>query len=102
MFNVETELFILKNEIVARNTKSSSLENHYQYYKERKDGWIFSVVCNRLTAGNEIGLFEIAMWQRVGNDEIIVIDTHRSFDAVAKYEKAFDKNPAKLYMKYSV
>ena len=49
-----------------------------------------------------MGLFEVGLWQRVGNETIVIVDTYCSFDKVAKYEKDFDKNPAKLYMKYSV
>ena len=49
-----------------------------------------------------MGLFEVGLWQRVGNETIVIADTQCSFDEVAKYEKDFDKNPAKLYMKYYV
>ena len=88
------------SEIIARVNPRRVIENNYQYYKERKDGWILSVVCNRMTKANEMGLFEVALWQRVGNETIVIVNTHCSFDEVAKHEKAFDKNPAKLYMKY--
>ena len=95
------ELFAL-SEIVARVNPKKGIENNYQYYKERKDGWILSAVCNQATREYEVGLFEVALWQRVGNETIVIADTQCSFDEVAKYEKDFDKNPAKLYMKYSV
>lgn len=88
------------SEIIARVNPRRVIENNYQYYKERKDGWILSIVCNKITRENEIGLFEVALWQRVGNETIVIADTNCSFDDVAYYEKAFDKNPAKLYMKY--
>ena len=99
MFRLEMVPFTL-SEIIARTNPEKRYENQYQYYKERKDGWVFSVVCNQATREYEVGLFEVGLWQRVGNEEIVIVDTYCSFDKVAKYEKAFDKNPAKLYMKY--
>ena len=101
MFSRETELSTL-SEIVSRTNPEKRHKNQYQYYKERKDGWVLSVVCNQATREYEVGLFEVGLWQRVGNETIVIADTQCSFDEVAKYEKDFDKNPAKLYMKYSV
>jgi hypothetical protein len=93
-------------EIVRRNNprgqykSRTNEENNYQYFKERKDGWTFSVVCNYGTRGQQEGLFEVGIWNNLQEDHaVIVVNTHCTFQLVASYEKQFDTDPKKLAMK---
>ena len=93
------------SEIVhSKNPRKSHFgENAYQYFKQRKDGWTFSVVCNHGTQGQEFGLFEVGIWDNSNpKHNVIIIDTHLNFSEVAKIEKQFDKDPIKLAEKYDV
>lgn len=83
--------------IVSRKAPNRNKENDYQYYKQRKDGWTFSVVCSRAVMSYEIGLFEIGIWG--ADTEIIVVDAGCDFSDVVRIEKQFDKDPEKLAKK---
>ena len=93
----------MSNIVQRTNKRRSEIANNYQYFKEREDGWVFSVVCNRGTQGQEEGFFEIAVWNdRQNYLRAIVIDTYLNFSDVAKIEKQFDINPKRLADRHDV
>jgi hypothetical protein len=84
------------------NPERMAEKNDYQYFKRRIDGWTFSVVCNRGTHGQDLGLFEIGVWDSSNPEHIVIIvQTHCDFKQVVKFEKQFDEDPRKLARKAS-
>ena len=92
--------------------------NDYQYYRKYNDGWELSIVCNYAVMDYELGLFEVAVWNKTGqvspknahdnyhdNEwpvETTIIGHGMGFSEVGQFIEDFENDPRTALAKWHV